>query len=427
MEPYADVDEINTQLEQICSHRLFARADARKRLLSFLVQEYVARNTNGFTEYDLVHQVLKPHQRTQSDLIDDNELANLRQQMATLRRNLDLYYSDAGRSDELLIDVPMSGGSGYRVTVSRRPRREVSPESSQEAKRIPLTTFDDFPQIERLRPTDPVWRLMNPRLRAVEFTAHQTDRHALFDWADNDAPVSCQAVYGHGGRGKTRLAIQLLEDLQTQSPKKWHAGFLDEPLSPEAFYQYRATEPTLVVIDDASQWADILAERVIPAVQDIQDRHLRFLLIDRGADETNGWYRRIHTAARSLFPKPPLHVRELDHQSESGFADRRHFLDKALKRVSGFLGKTRLAINAVTAEGLRNPEMGDPSVLFMAAIVATEIGDLSPLAWRRIDLADYLADREEQRVALLAKPALLPLHLTAYVCLSGGLSSILFT
>jgi tetratricopeptide (TPR) repeat protein len=298
----------------------------------------------------------------------------------------------------------------------------TSPDSS--TLQLRLKTLEDFPRIELLRPGD-ILRLLDPQFRAIEFTARATEIKELWNWLRDDRPVSFRALVGPGGRGKTRLALHLLELLGTKTQRQWRAGFLDEKLSAELFYRWRGDQPTLIVIDDASQWVHELEKEVIPKVKDLQGNvPLRFLLIDRGADEANGWYKRLRTAARFLFPDEPVHLFEMDYQDEARHLEERtQLLDAALERLHQFTGKPKLAIDDVARGHLKSAEMGDPLVLFMAAIVGHQIGDLSSLSWRRIDLADYLADHEEQRIATLADPDFLPRHMAAYVCLSGGLRS----
>jgi tetratricopeptide (TPR) repeat protein len=288
---------------------------------------------------------------------------------------------------------------------------------------IRLKGLNDFPHFENLRPGD-LLRLLDPAFRAFDLAGRKQDSQALLDWLHGEASVSFQVLIGHGGRGKTRLAIHILEKLQDESGTQWHAGFLDQPLSEEPFRQWEFESPTLIIIDEASRYADVLAEEVIPRLRHLQpDLPLRFLLIDRGADEITGWYRKVLTAGRILFPNPPLRLLELDARSNSNIAEREQLLESALARLSQISGKPKPTIDAAARTRLGNPEMGDPLILCMAAVVGCERGDLSALAWRRIQLAEYLVDREEERISMLAKPTFLPLHMTAYVSLCGGLTA----
>jgi tetratricopeptide (TPR) repeat protein len=114
-------------------------------------------------------------------------------------------------------------------------------------------------------------------------------------------------------------------------------------------------------------------------------------------------------------------LKELDHLTELG-SERRALLDTALARLSQLTGRPKLALDDTATSHLRAAEMGDPLVLWMAAMVGHERSDLSPLAWRRLDLAAALAEHEERRIASLAAPEFLPLHIAAIATLTEGLT-----
>lgn len=425
--------KISEQLEKICSHPLFTPADARKRLLSFLVQGYVAGNVDGFSQYELVLRVLKPLRRTQSDHIDDTELANLRQQMKNLRSALDRYYKDAGYNDELLIDVPNAGGSGYRATVSRRDTSETSPDFHQTAKLIPLTTIDGLPDIQSIDPQK-LLAVLEPQYRALPLLGRHSERDTLWTWLEVDPrPVSFHVVVGHGGLGKTRLAIGLLELLKERCPDRWHAGFLAgadrcrEHLTYSRFQNWRGRK-TLVIVDNAAVWADELAEviRGIRAGRE-PEQQIRFLLIDRGAHPDAGWFGKLRSATGLLvekyFPRQPTCLSPFGPEA-SGLSQRLQFLDKALAAISAVTKEPSPPVTEAAKQRLAAPELGDPLVLFMAAFRAHQIGDLAPLTWRKLDLAEGLARNEMDRIKGLSreKSEFLPLHMAAYVTLTDGLS-----
>jgi DNA-binding winged helix-turn-helix (wHTH) protein len=297
---------------------------------------------------------------------------------------------------------------------------------------LPLTTLSDFPTKETVRP-DHLLPLLQARYRAIPFVGRGEERESLWEWLNAPGQVSFRAIVGHGGRGKTRLAIGLLELLEERVKNRWHAGLLEAPfckktLTGKRFWRWDGDKPTLIVVDDAAIWADTL-EDVVRAVRTPRENcpPLRFLLIDRGADEDHGWYSKLRTAAvtdlKRLFPHPPLRLVELDHLGDSDLAERCQVLKDALSMLSTLTGQPELTLDETAMERLSDVEMGDPLVLFMAAIVGHELGDLSPLAWRRIDLADALAAREEIRITSLARPKteFLPLHMAASVTLAGGL------
>jgi hypothetical protein len=237
--------------------------------------------------------------------------------------------------------------------------------------------------------------------------------------------------------------VRLLERIAERCPGRWHAGLLpgllpsehcDSVLTYEAFSRSQGKD-TLVVIDHASCWAANLEKYIIPALRcRPQDgARLRFLLIDRDAKESYGWYWALRTAAEydvRWFPRSPLHLRDLrDFESGDG-SERDALLVAALDRLSVLTGKPLLDVNeAVLAlkTGAARDHLGDPLVLLMAATLAYARSNLAPLTWRRIDLAEALAAHEISRVRLLAKSHSVSefrlLHLTAYTTLVGGLTA----
>jgi tetratricopeptide (TPR) repeat protein/DNA-binding winged helix-turn-helix (wHTH) protein len=302
---------------------------------------------------------------------------------------------------------------------------------------IPLKTLDDLPSLKSLPPKR-ILPLLDVRYRAVPFKGRQHDEEKLWQWlTEGESPsVSFQALVGHAGRGKTRLAIQLLELIEKRSPGTWHAGFMNDlkPLKLEHFEKWNTFRDTLIIIDDASLWTDVL-EKVIYAVRDPlppPGPRLRFLLLDRAAKDRQGWYGTLQAAANTtnrdrLFPNLPLELPTLNQLDE-----RWQVLDATLSMLHNFTGEAKLALNLdATTEGyLKANEMGDPLVLFMAAIVAHEVRAVEPLAWRRVKLAEYFAEREEARIKQLAMHSsphmtdagFLPLHMAAYVTVACGLT-----
>ncbi len=95
-------------------------------------------------------------------------------------------------------------------------------------------------------------------------------------------------------------------------------------LARERFQKWRGRRPTLIVIDYAAAHTEELAGNAIAQLYAStmgarrDDVPLRFLLLERNADEKQGWYKTLLAAARdrrqALFPNPPLQLAELDTQ-----------------------------------------------------------------------------------------------------------------
>jgi hypothetical protein len=336
------------------------------------------------------------------------------------------------------------------ITVEKRPTiyqflerlDDLLETPDEEIDPLQLTTLHDLRRLPPAR-SDRKEQLLNPRRCAIPFVGRGEEADALWRWLAGEDPVSFKVITGQGGRGKTRLAIRLLELLEEPDPRRWHAGFLEPELSKrvltfETFKTWRSSRPTLIVIDYASLCAESLQE-VVRALRSHQVDGmpaLRFLLIDRGVDGgSSGYFRWYHNLinaagdAQFIFT-PPLNLETLtDEGDELDTGDRFQLLDSALLALHELDGQSRLTINSDARHNLAAPHMGDPLVIIMAAIVGHDLRDLSPLTYGRTDLADILAGREEYRITALARPQsdLLPLHLAACVTLTRGMDAHDFT
>ena len=301
--------------------------------------------------------------------------------------------------------------------------------SSSDRDLVGLTTLKDLRRVATVQPPN-VGSLLNPQRCPIPFVGREAEVAQLRTWLTGPAKASLKLVVGHGGRGKTRLAVHLLEWMEANLPE-WHAGFLDaglckDTLTYKTFRYWHWARPTLIIIDDASRWSHELAEHVVPAAcQPLEDAlPLRLLLIDRGVDDSYSWYRTLVDAAQhqpSLFASS-LALCPLGNVNDIALNERRQLLDFALNALHDFDGQTRLPLDDSIATGLSSEDMGEPLVVLMAAIVAHQRRDLTPFTYRRIDLADAIAAHEAHRITLLAQPDLLPLHMVAYATLTRGLS-----
>ncbi len=154
------------------------------------------------------------------------------------------------------------------------------------------------------------------------------------------------------------------------------------------------------------------------------NRHLRFLLLERGTMEGGGWYQRLCDAAGTsksvLFPNPPLRPKELT------ISDRNAILDGALDVLSRYTKQPRLDIHSASRAALDAEAMSNPLTIFMAAMNAHMLRDATPLAWKPAELADAIAGRERHRIRQIADSKLqsqrLLLHMAAYITLTRHLS-----
>jgi Tetratricopeptide repeat len=226
-------------------------------------------------------------------------------------------------------------------------------------------------------------------------------------WLEAEAPVSVRVLVGAGGRGKTRLALELARQIANDG---WLAGFataeeLDRFRNQNGVEQWRWDKPALIILDYAASRAEQLRAWICELVDaSVEDRpKLRLLLLERQANRAIGWLATVfgqgdnddsRAAVALLDPKEPI---ELPALNELEF--RRQVFGALLKRAKGAL--------EAPAEGA-DPEFdrlladhkwaGDPLYLMMAGLVAASKGVGGALALSRADLTLSMARNELDRI-----------------------------
>jgi len=226
-------------------------------------------------------------------------------------------------------------------------------------------------------------------------------------WLDAEAPVSMRVLVGAGGRGKTRLALELARRL---SDEGWLAGFveaheLDRFRAQHNVAEWRWDKPVLAIVDYAASraeqiraWARELADA---ALGDARPR-LRLLLIERQASQAIGWLAAIlgggddASRAVSALIDPPEPV-ELPAIDDLEF--RRQIFAALLSRCGSGLAAPALGADAEFDRRLADRKWaGDPLYLMMAELVAGRVGVREALSLSRADLALEVAERELKRI-----------------------------
>lgn len=144
-------------------------------------------------------------------------------------------------------------------------------------------------------------------------------------WLAGSQQVSVQVILGGGGRGKTRLATELIDMAESDG---WTAGFAER----DRLDVFRAAgcetlrdEPCLVVVDYASAKLDALASWLRALSGETGPRpKLRILLLERVGGPGSAWWRRMfeqggldgEAVAELLAPKAPLTIEALSTKGE---------------------------------------------------------------------------------------------------------------
>jgi tetratricopeptide (TPR) repeat protein len=225
-------------------------------------------------------------------------------------------------------------------------------------------------------------------------------------WLDGEAPVSMRALIGAGGRGKTRLAVELARRISSEG---WLAGFvtaeeLDRFRAQHNVAEWRWDKPVLVIVDYAASRAEQIrawARELADAAFEDGRPGLRLLLIERQASRAIGWLATIlgggddaSRAVSALFDPPePVELPAIDD-----LEFRRQIFAALLSRGGG-LAAPALGADAEFDRLLADRKWaGDPLYLGMAGLVAGRAGVREALSLSRADLALEVAERELKRI-----------------------------
>jgi len=265
----------------------------------------------------------------------------------------------------------------------------------------------------------------------------------LQHWIARDRDVSVRVLTGGAGRGKTRLALEIV---RKASQDGWLAGFveqgeLDRFRTQQNVAEWAWDKPTLIVVDYAASRADQLRDwigELVDASIESARPPLRMLLLERQAQRAIGWLAsvfghdhddRSRAAISLLDPPEPVELAAIDD-----IASRRQIFATLLARKRADLTAPALGADAEFDRLLRHERWsGDPLFLMMAGLIAGTDGVKNALALTRTDLATKIAQRELDRIGSIAAgaeidannrrhPGLLARHMAVLATLCQGLT-----
>jgi tetratricopeptide (TPR) repeat protein len=245
------------------------------------------------------------------------------------------------------------------------------------------------------------------RADVVPLIGRDREIGGLQQWLHDPAPISIRVLVGAGGRGKTRLALELARAV---SKDGWLAGFattkeLDRFRGQDHVEQWRWDKPVLIIIDYAAsrteQIRDWLRELVDASLEDRP--RLRLLLLERQTNRAFGWLPAIvglgdnDNSLAAIALLDPLEPVELSQLDELGF--RRTVLATLLTRANAALGAPTLGADPEFDRLLGDRKWaGDPLYLMMAGLAASKAGVRAALSLSRTDLALSMARNELDRI-----------------------------
>jgi len=144
------------------------------------------------------------------------------------------------------------------------------------------------------RPVDSEADLLSPYTRSIPLVGRQQEMTELRAWLENGRPISVRVLTGRAGAGKTRLSLELCEQVLAEG---WAAGFVES----EELRRFRDKQnladwgwgrSTLIVVDYAAVHAERLASWLgeLSDNPGAHDKPLRLLLLERHAEAGTGWW-----------------------------------------------------------------------------------------------------------------------------------------
>ncbi len=281
--------------------------------------------------------------------------------------------------------------------------------------------------------------ILDPTFQAVPLVGRESDLATLSTWLTSEPKIAIAALFGAGGSGKTRLALELL---QNHLPSGWQGGILTAGegkrfVHKENLSTWSWQKPTLIVADYAALFAETLATWFRELADHAPPAHpLRILLLERHADPETGWFasltdtsRQGRRTRRDLFhPPDPIRIAPLKE-----FDQRRSVLKSGMAAAAALKPGGPVGVPDLPAPGtdplfdhrLADPQWNAPLLLLMAAVIAASSGLPQALSFSRPDLAKELAKRERTRLEnSVENPTAktLLVHLCACITLCGGLT-----
>ena len=209
--------------------------------------------------------------------------------------------------------------------------------------------------------------LVKAKHRAVDLVARDQDWESLWRWIEAKLTISARLIVGRAGTGKTRLALELLLEIEDRLPH-WQAGLVTSSV----LRKFDATNqpsdwtwpaPMLLVVDYAQTLAAPLGELFRALTHKGRQPGLpplRILLLER---DPTGWFDGLLNEEDTT---GPCAVRRLFDSAEAGGADahsgrraaphgpaRGHGRDRPLGRASaaGPSRRARLGLRSVPRPG----------------------------------------------------------------------------
>ncbi|MCY1021359.1 tetratricopeptide repeat protein [Pyxidicoccus sp. MSG2] len=233
----------------------------------------------------------------------------------------------------------------------------------------PLGHFSDLLDTgisERPRVPSPA-ALLNAHYRCFPFWGRKAELERLQAWCQSEEPASAWLIHARGGMGKTRLLVEVCEQLRMQG---WRAGFLAHSPRPERLEALLASaQDTLVVIDSAESEPGLpgYLELIAQKLREKRQGRFRLVLLARSVGD---WWSDIIARSKAINALLDSQVpMELPPLMEGSLAARQELFLEAVRCFASIRKRSGL--------GLVPPDLSDEQFervmyIHMAALAAVE-------------------------------------------------------
>jgi tetratricopeptide (TPR) repeat protein len=305
--------------------------------------------------------------------------------------------------------IPVASAVGSGNIIVQAVGSGINVAVSPQVPHLRLTLFDA--RTERVKQERSDAALLSAyRSDVVPLLGRENVLGDLWAWMERDATVCIRVLVGAGGRGKTRLGLELARQALA---KRWLAGFIEQGEMDRFRRQQNVSDwgwdkPTLLIVDYAASRVEQLRDWLGELVDAGTSRPpLRMLLLERQAERKLGWMAsvfghgendRSRAALTLLDPVEPVELAAV-----SRVELRREIFATLLARKREGLVAPEAGTDPDFDRLLAGEQWaGDPLLLMMAGLVAGEVGVKHALALSRADLAEKVARRELYRIGAIA-------------------------
>lgn len=223
-------------------------------------------------------------------------------------------------------------------------------------------------------------QLLRAEEGVIDFQGRDEQLQLLTNWCLSDVVFDARLIVGPGGRGKTRLAHELITRLTAAAPEYWIAGMLAPGARGDELKMVLDTaseHAILLVADYAESRVEQISELLTEVARVRDHAKLRLLMLAR---DKGDWWTQLSDRHREMLDSDAFTVLAPLHDSQDRTSAFRSCLVQFAARLDEGdpTGSWVAALDKVPTPALEGVRFGDPLSLQLAALLGLlEAGDNS--------------------------------------------------